>query len=62
MAVPVTMSRLHYRLDLGRIVAGSAFKQVAAVARIPNHAIIAGLAEDLVTSSAASQHIVAAAD
>ena len=48
-------------IDLGGVGAGAAFVQVGVVARVPDHAVVAGLAEDLVVAVAAGQGVVVGA-
>src|SRR5262245_32697368 len=48
-------------VDLCRVDAVGAFEPVGVVARIPNHAIVAGFAEHLVVAIAAGQCVVAGA-
>ena len=61
----VGRKREHFRavsaVDFGRIGAVAAFKEVAAVARVPDHPVIAGLSEYLVVARAAGQGVVAGA-
>ena len=48
-------------VDLGGVDAGAALDQVGVVARVPDHAVVAGLAEHLVVAVAAGQRVVAGA-
>ena len=48
-------------VDLGGVDVGAAFDQVGVVARVPDHAVVAGLAEHLVVGVAAGQRVVAGA-
>src|SRR5262249_32698018 len=45
-------------IDLGGIGADAALEEVAAIAGVPDHAVVAVLAEDLVVAHSAGQHIV----
>src|SRR6185436_20054678 len=46
-------------VDLGGVLAGPAFHQVGPFARIPDHAVVAGLAEHLVVADAAGERVIA---
>ena len=48
-------------IDLGGIDPVAALEQVAAVTRVPDHAVIAGAAKDLVVAGPADQHVVPSA-
>ena len=45
-------------VDLGGIGAGPALEQIGVIARVPDHAVVAGLSEDLIVAVAAGQHVV----
>ena len=48
-------------VDFGSVIVRAALEQIGAVARIPDHPVIAGVAEDLVISGRAEQDIVVVA-